>query len=180
MKFLKKHIEKSGGGDHELAILVSQVGVVLLYASALAVSFLRNELLLAPVALFAVVSLWYFTRFNTAERFFFGGLTLLGVALAAARFVSPRFDFALLAAYVFVFTAFFALFMLLFHRDWTEAVVEMESGGWAVLRTSYDLQSGVRQGWHAVRTERKLRRSQKVKAKVKGMFGERVPWEIES
>ena len=180
MKFIKKHIEKSGGGDHELAVLVSQVGVVLLFASALAVSFLRNELFLIPVAIFAIASLWHFMGFNSAERFFFGGLTILGVELAAARFLSPRFDFALLAVYVFVFTAFFAVFMLLFHRDWTEAVVEMEAGGWAVLRTQYDLQSGVRQGWHAVRSERKLRKGQKVKAKVKGMFGERVPWEIES
>lgn len=180
MKFLSKYVKQTGGGKHEIRIWRSQIGVLLLYVSALSIAFFKQELLFAAVALFALISVLGFDKYNNSEKYFFGGLAILGVLLSATSFFFSQFNFLLLVAYTIVFAAFFVGFYIFFRRDWVEGTVEAYSGKWAVVHVPYDIQSGVRQGWYAVRTKRKLRSGQKVKARVKGILGERVPWEITS
>ena len=178
MKSILKYFKRTGGGDHEVRIWRSQISIILLYVSALSVSFFKSELLLAPVALFSLVALLGFMKYDTAEKYFFGGLVLLGLALSTTTFIFAGFSFMIMTAYVAAFAAFFAVFYIFFRREYIEGTVEAFSGKWAVLHVHYDLRSGVRQGWYAVRSKRKLRKGQKVKAVVKGVMGERVPWEI--
>ncbi len=180
MSFLSKHIKQTGGGKHEMRIWRSQIGIMLLYVSALGIAFFKQELMFAAVAVFAIVSVLGFTEYNNSEKYFFGGLAILGVLLSGTSFFFSQFSFPLLVAYVVVFSAFFAVFYLFFRRDWVEGTVEAFSGKWAVVHVPYDIRSGVRQGWYAVRTKRKLRSGQKVKAKVRGVLGDRVPWETTS
>jgi uncharacterized membrane protein len=173
-----KYFKRIGGGDHEIRIWRSQLSIILLYIVALSVSFFKNEFLAVFVVLFALIPLLGFTKFNTAEKYFFGGLVLLGVALSTTGFLFANFNFALLVAYIVAFAVFFTIFYFKFKHEFVEGVVEAYSGKWVVLHVHYDLQSGVHQGWYAVRTKHKLRKGQKVKARVKSVMGERVPWEI--
>ena len=110
------YFRQSGGGDHEVRIWRSQIGVILLYVSALSVAFFKHELLLAAVGVFAIISLLGFADYDAAERYFFGGLVVLGILLSATQFFFVQFEFMLLVGYVILFAAFFAVFYLAFRR----------------------------------------------------------------
>ncbi|MCD6414083.1 MAG: DUF2101 family protein [Candidatus Diapherotrites archaeon] len=182
--FFRDRIKEQGGSEAEYIILRTQLATLTLFIFAIFTVFSQSYILLSAVVLLFLLNVYSVikqlkTRDKRAYEYFFIGLNVLGVLLAAFNFVFPGFHPIYALAYLGIFFIFLIVFHVFFKRNFTYGEVLVSDGEWAVVKAHYDLCSGVKNGFYAVRSKKGIKKGKEVKISVKGFLGERrMPWKV--
>jgi uncharacterized membrane protein len=187
-ELLRSYFEKSGGGYKEYVLLQLQISTIFLFLGALLSSFLGSFYLnpalyaiMAALALFNIHALA--TKVERGERtiyaYFFGSLTVLSVALAVSGSFVQRFSVIYVLAFLVLFAFLLIIFKVAFSRAFAVGEVLAASEDWAAVHMHYDLATGVKNGFYAVRVSKgKYKKGDRVRVRVISYWGDVRPWEI--
>ncbi len=165
-------IDFSGRGKK---IFLLQITSIIIFFSSLLSQMVQENLLKA----FSLIVLLFnaFMIYRDGKKsviYFFGGLSLLGLALA---FIPT--EISLTIVYFVVLIAFFVVFKLFFMKDEVKGKILVANKHWAVIETSFDFASGVRKGVYAIESKKGIKEGNEVIADVRKKFWERrKPWRI--
>ena len=114
--FLRKRIERRGGGFEEYVVLRTQFSVILMFFFGLFSIILKHWILSLLVVLLFLLNLYSVLkqlrgiRNHKAYVYFFGGLSFFGLILAFSRFFIQGFNIA----FVVLYFSLLAIFILVF------------------------------------------------------------------
>ena len=183
--FLKKRMEKTGGGYTEYITLRTQLGTVALFAFSVFLLFSFSLFLLVTVLLLFFLN--FYSVFKKSEgikdirayQYFFGGLNLFGLALAGSTVLFEGFEPMFSIPFLLVLALFLFGFYIKFRKNFVFGEVLLADEDWAVVRIPYDLCSGTKSGFYAVRSKKGLKKGDEVKIEVAHAIGERrMPWRV--
>jgi uncharacterized membrane protein len=189
--FLRGRLEKAGGGYHEYVILRTQFGTLALFVFAVFMAFSASLLsfaLLLVVTLLLLLLNFYSAfrqlrgiRSHRAYKYFFGGLNVFGALLAFSNFMLTGFEPVFALAFLAALALFLIGFQVGFRRNFVFGEVLLADQDWAVVHIQYDICSGTKNGYYAVRGRKGIKRGDEVKIDIAHALGERrTPWRITS
>lgn len=185
LDFIKNKIKDEGGDENEYIILRTQLATIALFIFAIFTVFSTSYLLLIAVILLFALNVYSVerqlkvSRDKRAYEYFFLGLNVLGLVLVVFNFTVPGFQPLFAVSYLGVFFLFLLGFHFVFRRNFTYGKTLIADDKWAVVQVHYDICSGVKNGFYAVRSKKGIKKGKEVKISVKGFLGERrMPWKI--
>jgi uncharacterized membrane protein len=187
--FLRARLEKAGGGYNEYVVLRTQLGTVALFVFSVFLLFSRSlelfallfgvVLLLFSLNVYSVFKLLKGIRNPAACQYFFGGLNLFGLAMALSNIVVQGFNPVFALSFLVALGLFLLFFQVKFRKNHAFGEVLLADKDWAVVKIPYDLCSGTRNGFYAVRSRKGVKRGDDVKVEISHSIGERrMPWRI--
>lgn len=182
--FLKKRFDRTGGGVNEYLIFRTQLASIALFVFSLFLFFHFSVFLLAVIFVLFFLNLYtVFKKLQVrnlrAYQYLFGGINVFGLVLAISHFFVRSFNPVFSGVFIFVLLAFLVFFYLFFKKNFVFGSVLLADGDWAVVKVPFDICSGVRNGFYAVRSKSGVKKGDEVKIETAGSFGERrLPWRI--
>lgn len=174
-----------GGGYHEYVIFKMQIGTILLFVLSVLIFFGLSSLMFGAVLLLFLLNFYSIfkqlkgIRHHYAYKYFFGGLNVLGLVMGASNFFIHGFNIIFALSFLSVFALFLLVFHLRFRKNFVFGKVLVSNGEWAAVRVQYDICSGVRNGFYAVRSKKGLKKGDEVKIELTHRLGERkMPWKV--
>lgn len=118
-------------------------------------------------------------RDHGAYTYFFVGLNLFGLAMAVSNLFLRGFDALFALSFLFALGLFLLFFQFKFRRNHAFGEVLLADKDWAVVKMPYDLCSGTRNGFYAVRSRNGVKKGDEVRVELTHSLGERrMPWRI--
>ena len=186
---MRGRLEKAGGGYHEYVILRTQLGTLALFVFAVFIAF--SSSILSSALILIVVLLLFLLNFYSAFRqlrgirnhrayqYFFGGLNVFAVVMAFSNLVLTSFEPVFALSFLIALALFLAGFHIGFRKSFVFGEVLLADQDWAVVRIPYDICSGTRNGFYAVRCRKGVKRGDEIKIEVAHAIGERrMPWRV--
>ncbi|MCD4739726.1 DUF2101 family protein [archaeon] len=183
--FLRERFERSGGSFNEYVIFRVQIGTILLFVFSLLWFFGFSWIALVGAGFFFLLNFYsvFFqlknVRNHFAYKYFFGGLNLFGLVLAVANFFLNGFDLNFSLLYLFALGFFLVVFQFKVKKNYVFGEVLASNSDWAAVQIPFDLCSGIKNGFYAVKSMSGVKKGDQVKIAVAHGLGERRrPWRI--